>query len=339
MLILIYITAAALISSCLTYGLSRRDINGFRDVPNHRSLHAHTVPRSGGIGIAATLFLVFGVVFFLQGLSGWDYIPLIAGFGLTVFVSLVDDWQGLSQSYRLLVHGIAGASVIYYFGQHGLFDDIQGLLAWFYPVSVMLLVVWSINLFNFMDGMDGFASGMAVIGFFTLGILGVARGEMVFAIVCYVIAAASAGFLVWNFPPARIFMGDTGSTLFGYLMAVISLYGIVGLLFPWWVPLVIFAPFWVDATVTLAKRMLAGKPIWQAHREHYYQRLVLAGYSHKTVVLWEYLLMILGAASVVINQKYLPEIGGFIPIIWLVIYIALILCLEWRLGQARSRLS
>ncbi len=156
-----------------------------------------------------------------------------------------------------------------------------------------MFVIWMTNLNNFMDGMDGFAGGMAVFGFGTLGLLGHLAGDGYYAAVCWVIASASAGFLVWNFPPARIFMGDTGSLALGLLAAALSLWADRYGLFPLWLALLVFAPFVVDATLTLARRTLKGKRIWEAHRSHYYQRLVQAGWSHRRTVLWEYGLMFL----------------------------------------------
>jgi UDP-N-acetylmuramyl pentapeptide phosphotransferase/UDP-N-acetylglucosamine-1-phosphate transferase len=183
-----------------------------------------------------------------------------------------------------------------------------------------------------MDGMDGFAGGMAVIGFSTMAIIGYLSGAVGFGIFCALIASAAAGFLIWNFPPARIFMGDLGSTTIGYLMAVMSIYGVTEKIFPWWCPVIIFAPFWLDASLTLLKRIIAGQRFWEAHREHYYQRLVLANYTHRQVVLWEYALMFLSSGSVVFGYPYgiLLE-GALVPITWLFIYMSLVVCLECHL--------
>jgi UDP-N-acetylmuramyl pentapeptide phosphotransferase/UDP-N-acetylglucosamine-1-phosphate transferase len=175
--------------------------------------------------------------------------------------------------------------------------DIPFAIAW---VCALLFVIWMTNLYNFMDGMDGFAGGMTVFGFGTMGLFGHLAGNDYYAVVCWVIAAAAAGFLVWNFPPARIFMGDVGSSSLGLLAAALSLWADRAHLFPLWLAVLVFAPFVFDATVTLIRRTLQGERIWKAHRNHYYQRLVQAGLSHRRTVLWEYGLMLLCSAVALI---------------------------------------
>jgi UDP-N-acetylmuramyl pentapeptide phosphotransferase/UDP-N-acetylglucosamine-1-phosphate transferase len=172
-----------------------------------------------------------------------------------------------------------------------------------------LFILWMINLYNFMDGMDGFAGGMAVIGFTTLAWLG--RADAGFAAVNLTIAAASAGFLAYNFPPARLFLGDTGSTALGFLAAACSLWGSAAGLFPFWAALWVFSPFIVDATVTLLRRLMRGERVWEAHRSHYYQRLVLLGWGHRRTVLAEYVLMLACAGSAML-AVHLPTHSAFL---------------------------
>jgi len=145
--------------------------------------------------------------------------------------------------------------------------------------------------------MDGFAGGMAVIGFSTLAMLGWWVGDPVFAALNLVIAGAAAGFLVFNFPPARIFMGDTGSSTIGFLAAGMLLWAERRGVAPLWVSMLIFSPFVVDATVTLVRRFVRGEKVWKAHKSHYYQQLVQAGWGHRRTVLFEYLLMLFCAIA------------------------------------------
>jgi UDP-N-acetylmuramyl pentapeptide phosphotransferase/UDP-N-acetylglucosamine-1-phosphate transferase len=146
-----------------------------------------------------------------------------------------------------------------------------------WDTGFLIFTVWFINLYNFMDGMDGFAGGMGTLGFGFLAYLGWLAGQDFFALSGLLIAGANLGFLLCNFPPARIFMGDAGSTTMGFLAAGMSLWGVRDGLFPMWIPILIFSPFIVDATVTLIRRLVHGDKVWQAHRSHYYQRLVLLG--------------------------------------------------------------
>ena len=148
-----------------------------------------------------------------------------------------------------------------------------------------------------MDGADGLAGGMAVIGFCAYAAAARLAGDAHLAVTCLCVAAAAAAFLMFNFPPARIFMGDSGSIPLGFLAAAFGLLGWRDGSWPLWFPLVVFAPFVVDASVTLARRALRGERFWQAHRSHYYQRLVLTGWSHRQLAVAEYGLMLLTSGA------------------------------------------
>jgi len=157
--------------------------------------------------------------------------------------------------------------------------------------AATLAIAWMANLYNFMDGSDGLASGMALSGFFFYGMAAWLAGNTEFALVNFSIAAAAAAFLVFNFHPARIFLGDAGSVPLGFLAAALGLIGWLQRDWPWWFPVLVFSPFIVDASVTLARRLLRRERVWQAHRDHYYQRLVRLGWGHRSTALAEYALM------------------------------------------------
>jgi UDP-N-acetylmuramyl pentapeptide phosphotransferase/UDP-N-acetylglucosamine-1-phosphate transferase len=174
-----------------------------------------------------------------------------------------------------------------------------------------------------MDGMDGFAGGMGVIGFGTLALLGGLAGNVAFLSVNLVIASAVAGFLVFNFPPARIFMGDTGSAALGLLAGGVSLWGAREGVFPFWIAVLVFSPFIVDATVTLLGRLRRGERVWQAHKTHYYQRLVQSGWGHRKTVIVEYGLMLACGASAVVGVHVGTTAQWLILVGWCLIYPAL----------------
>jgi UDP-N-acetylmuramyl pentapeptide phosphotransferase/UDP-N-acetylglucosamine-1-phosphate transferase len=184
-----------------------------------------------------------------------------------------------------------------------------------------LYVVWSINLYNFMDGMDGFAGGMAVFGFGALAVLGWQGGDPTFAAAAAITAAAAGGFLTSNFPPARIFLGDTGSSTLGLLAAGLSLLGVQRGLFPLWVAWLAFSPFIVDATWTLLRRLGRGERLWEAHRSHHYQRLVLAGWGHRKTLLRSYVLMAACAATAVAAARMPPAEQTWLVVQWAAIYL------------------
>jgi UDP-GlcNAc:undecaprenyl-phosphate GlcNAc-1-phosphate transferase len=251
------------------------------DQPNHRSLHLVAVPRSGGVGILAGILV--GLISVVPPL------PLWLALGGVIGVSLLDDFRSLPARIRLLVQTTAAVLVTWIFVP-------AEWSAWGHVLSV-LSIVWMTNLFNFMDGANGLAGGMAVFGFAAYALMASLGGQYDLAIWSACIAAAAVGFLVFNFDPARIFMGDVGSVPLGFLAAVIGLQGWWSGAWPAWFPLLVFSVFIVDATVTLLRRGLRGERVWVAHREHYYQRLIRSGWSHRHLALAAYLLMFATAGS------------------------------------------
>jgi len=264
------------------------------DKPNRRSLHKRPKPRSGGIAILAGLLAGGMVVALVHGVLSFAW--LLAALVPVVGVALLDDRRGVPVPVRLLAQ-FAGAAVLVWGGsfasRNGLLPGVEtSWLLWFGTLILLAYVVWMINLYNFMDGMDGFAAGMGVIGFGFLGVIGWQAGNSLFAQSCLVVVSAAGGFLIFNFPPARIFMGDAGSSTLGFLAAVFSLWGAREEIFPLWAALLIFSPFIVDASVTLVRRLVCGEVIWKAHKTHYYQKLVQAGWGHRKTVLVEYVIML-----------------------------------------------
>src|SRR5882672_1793590 len=245
------------------------------DVPNQRSLHARPVPRSGGIAMMAGVFSGFAIL----------QTPLVVVLpaAALVAVSHLDDVYGLPIPVRLGAQVAAAAG--FAFG---------ALPAAALPSLVLIVIgiLWITNLYNFMDGSDGLAGGMTVAGFAFLGAGAWMSGDDALLIECAIVAAAGAAFLPFNFPPARIFMGDAGSVTVGFLAALLSVSGWRDGDWPLWFPAAVFAPFIADATLTLLKRIGAGERFWEAHNKHYYQRLVRMGWGHRTTALAEYALML-----------------------------------------------
>jgi UDP-N-acetylmuramyl pentapeptide phosphotransferase/UDP-N-acetylglucosamine-1-phosphate transferase len=279
---------------------------GIQDIPNERSLHETPIPRIGGVGLMAGVLT--GWAWMLYSLVWWLVLPVL----LLFVVSLIDDMQGLSVSKRMSAHLIAAAILI---GGSGVLSQ-QGIVI---AVLLLLLTVWMTNLYNFMDGSDGLAGGMALSGFTMYGIAALMNNHDEFAMVNFTIGAAALGFLYNNFHPAKVFMGDAGSIPLGFLAAAIGLWGWQQGCWPAWFPFLVFSPFIVDASVTLAKRALRGAKVSEAHREHYYQRLVQLGVGHRNTALFEYTLMLLVGVSAlwaICN----PEFWQAIMEIWFLIY-------------------
>ena len=247
------------------------------DHPNERSSHARPVPRTGGLAVLAGTC----VSFFLDGSQVW--LPLALALGLAV-VSFADDLSPLPAAARLAAHLAAAAIVVWYY---------LAPMAWWQAAVLVVGVAWLTNLYNFMDGSDGLAGGMTVIGFAAYALAG---NWPPLSTVSLCIAAAALAFLAFNFHPARIFLGDVGSIPLGFLAGALGLVGWRNDAWPLWFPLLVFAPFIADATLTLARRALRRERVWQAHREHYYQRMVRSGFGHRGTALIAYAAMCFCAA-------------------------------------------
>ena len=295
---------------CTWWILSRGGSRWLVDHPNARSLHDRPISRAGGIAILAGLATGLAVVM-LHGSPTPGQYWVLAGGAIIVSISFADDVRPVSPAIRIVFHLAAAACVVpaglsaarivlpgavLDLGMHG------GV------AFTVLFVAWVVNLYNFMDGIDGLAGGMTTIGFTTLALLCAQGGASTLAAVGFVVAAASAGFLMFNFPPAKIFMGDLGSSLLGYLCAVTMLSASRSASVPLWVSVVVFSPFIVDASVTLVRRTMAGERPWHAHRSHYYQRLVRLGWGHRKTVLREYGLMV-ACACAAASALRLPAAG------------------------------
>src|SRR5882724_3673988 len=273
----------AAVLSCLGAGalipvLRRRAV---LDRPNERSSHAVPTPRGGGIAlIGAVLVVWLGLI--VTGRIERTLLVIAAAALALAIVSWIDDLRGLSPALRL---GAQVAAVAAWMGTLPPGAVFQG---WLPPALDMaasgLLWLWFVNLFNFMDGIDGIAGseavaiGAALVLFASVG----ATRDPDLALLAASVAAASLGFLAWNWSPARIFMGDVGSVPLGYLLGFLMLGVASG--GAWKIALILPLYFLADATLTLLRRLIRGEKVWQAHREHFYQRAVQQGLSHAAVV-------------------------------------------------------
>ncbi|SHE77005.1 UDP-N-acetylmuramyl pentapeptide phosphotransferase/UDP-N-acetylglucosamine-1-phosphate transferase [Microbulbifer donghaiensis] len=254
----------AVLAVVVSYGVTVVLLSNLRefalDLPNHRSMHETPVPRTGGWALIA------GCLAALVASPVSLPLSLMAGFVLLLAVSVIDDLRHVAARIRFSVHLLAVALVLSALP--------QPLTWWWYPL-LLLGGVWMINLYNFMDGMDGLAGSMTAIGFATLGFVSGLRGQGDIAGVCTLLVVCALVFLRFNWPSASIFLGDAGSTTLGLAVVAVSLYGWQRGAFGLLVPIIVFAPFWLDASFTLLRRVLAGQRWWEAHRDHIYQRSAL----------------------------------------------------------------
>jgi len=314
-----------------SYALAR----GMQDVPNERSSHTTPTPRGGGASIVAvSLISLAGIAVWTRD---WRWPVALGGGGIVVAMTgWLDDVRGLQARTRLLAHfGAAGISLAVIRDQlviplppHLL---VVGGIA---LVLAALYLVWSINSYNFMDGIDGIAASECCTVVIVLGPLAEHAGQRSLALFCAVLASACLGFLALNWQPARIFMGDVCSGFLGFLLALMGLWGQASGSVPLTATLILTGVFVVDATYTLFRRLLAGERVYQAHRDHAYQHATQCGWSHARV----------SAAVIAINLAWLgplailatarPEWGwpllglGYVPLLVVAIWL--------RAGQRRA---
>lgn len=256
------------------------------DLPNERSSHVQVVPRSAGIAFAP-VFL--GAAWLLMAdeptLAAWlpVYIPAV----LVLLTGLVDDFRSLGIAIRLLMQCLALLLALAWLPEVPVLQLPGGVLL-SGPLMLVLLFacwLWFINLYNFMDGLDALAGSEAIFACLAIALFAGSGGAWALCQIALLLAACVAGFLLFNLPPATIFMGDAGSNFLGFILPALALTGIsAGVMTPWTV-LILFGVFIVDSSFTLLRRMLAGELWYHGHRSHAYQRAADAYAGHGTVVL------------------------------------------------------
>ena len=289
---------------------------GIVDTPNERSSHATPIPRGGGVAVILVILIAWGII---QHEGFVTYQWIITGTLILGIVSLIDDLKSLSAIIRLFSQFFAVGGVFFlttpstqYF--LGLFPF------WLDNTLAIILWVWFINLFNFMDGIDGISSvesSSIGLGIFFLTLFGSSSIDT--GILGLLIAAASLGFLCWNWHPAKLFLGDVGSIPLGFLLGWLLLQTLAS---PLW-PAAIILPLYylADATITLILRIWRGKNPWQAHREHFYQIATKKRFSHSQVssIIAGTNFALIGLSIFSIFQPWLALLAAFVIVIFLLI--------------------
>jgi UDP-N-acetylmuramyl pentapeptide phosphotransferase/UDP-N-acetylglucosamine-1-phosphate transferase len=261
------------------------------DVPNARSLHSVPVPRLGGVAIVVSVCVALGAMApFVPVFARSDAVVWLVASVIIAVLGFVDDIRHLPAFVRLLVQVTVAAVAMAVVLRQGEITIAWGLRwHWSSEAAIAVAVVFAVgttNIFNFMDGMDGLAATQAVTVSLVLGASAASAGQVDITIVALVIAAASSGFFFHNAPPATLFLGDAGSTFLGFSFSVLAF---VATTRPSGVPVVVvpiaLAPFLLDGTFTIIRRLRRGERIWTAHRSHLYQRAVASGLSHRDVLL------------------------------------------------------
>lgn len=282
------------------------------DIPNQRSSHARPTPRGGGVAIVLAWYAGLSFLFFTGKLSETLFGAFLPGL-LLVGIGFLDDIFQLKPIFRLSVQVLAAGASLAVLGGLQKLDFGFWLFESPYLLTILAFFgfLWSINLYNFLDGIDGYAASEIIF-------LGIALFLFTFQAAALLLAVAALGFLPWNWQEAKIFMGDVGSTLLGFNVAVLAVYfqnteefSIFGLL-------ILYAVFWFDASLTLFRRWRRNEKLTQAHRKHAYQRLVRSGWSHQKTVLAALALNLAGFGLAMCSMVFKP---------WLILFFVLHLTL------------
>ncbi|MFY9090197.1 MraY family glycosyltransferase [Arcobacter aquimarinus] len=267
-----------LISFLLTYFIKNYMIKkSFVASVNERSSHTVPTPHGGGIALAITWFIGLIYLYFIGEISSNLFYALLFGAVISI-VSFFDDIYELSPKLRLMVQALVAVGGLYFLGgfdtlSFGIFDISNPI---FTNIFAFFMIIWFINLYNFLDGINGYAGSQAV--FLALAGFVLFSGNHFL-----VLAVAVLGFLYWNWNKAKIFMGDVGSTLLGYNIAIFTIYYANQEAINFWIWIILFGVYWFDATLTLIRRKLNKEKLSQAHKKHAYQRLTQSGWSHYKV--------------------------------------------------------
>jgi UDP-GlcNAc:undecaprenyl-phosphate GlcNAc-1-phosphate transferase len=326
-------------SAALTYVMAR--YVRVMDLPNERSSHSRPVPKSGGIAFVSTFLIGSLIIYFVADIARiddryfWGYVVTAV---LLAIVSFVDDVTQKTFFVKVLTQMVCVGVVltsgvvltrlaIPYWG------EIE--LGWAGYVLSFLWILGLTNAYNFMDGLDGLAAGVAVIAAAFLCAIAFQQKSVFVYISSYVLLAGAAGFLLFNFPPAKIFMGDIGSAFLGFTFATLAVIGSsldLGRLSFYIVPMLLFH-FIFDTFFTFVRRLMRGEQIHLAHRTHLYQLLNRTGYSHRTVSLFHYAVTAAQGVAAFVSIDLAAERRLLVFIPFLVFEIAYA---RWVLGRARA---
>ncbi len=319
--------AVAVVTFVLTWMTMRfAEKRRLLDFPNDRSAHDHPVPRGGGAAIVLT-FMAGTVIAASYGLAdGRLHAAILGGGGLVALTGLSEDYRGVSVRLRVVLHFLSAACALYWLG--GIPENLlPGVPPALMQVLGVLSIVWFINLYNFMDGIDGIA-GIETVTVCIGGVVLYAgcMSDGTTWVLPALLMAAVTGFLFWNFPAARIFLGDTGSGFLGFMMAVfcVQAANLESALF--WAWIILLGVFIVDSGVTLVRRMLRRQRLQNAHRNHAYQFAArrFGGHTPVTIAVGAINLFWLLPIALLVGTGHAPAVAllpvAYAPLVWLAIH-------------------
>ena len=320
----VWLLMVVALSYGLTFALRRYALaRSLMDVPNARSSHTVPTPRGGGVAIVLVFLAAISVQALTGALETRLWLALLGSGAVVAVVGFLDDHNHIAARWRLLGHFAASAwALLCLGGMPGVIGAVEGLAALWWLFGLLYLV-WMLNLYNFMDGIDGIASVEAVCVCAGICLIYALGGDAPLMVLPALLDAAVLGFLLWNWPPAKIFMGDAGSGFLGLTLAVLSVQAAWVKTEYFWAWVILLGVFIVDATFTLLRRLLRGGKVYQAHRSHAYQYASRVHGRHLPVTVATAMITLgwlLPCALAVTVFGLNPGLGTFIayiPLLWL----------------------
>jgi Fuc2NAc and GlcNAc transferase len=328
---MIFIFFMVLIGSALLTGwLKNYAIRNYvLDVPNERSLHNSPTPRGGGLAIIIFIFFAIAYSFYVKSIT-LNVVLALAGGVIVAATGLLDDHKNLSAKFRIIIYTIASIIALFFTNsEYNLYEEFDSIYikTAFYIITT-ISIVWLINLFNFMDGADGFAAIQAICASLFSGFLFWDANQETMALVSMCIFCSTCGFLYWNWPPAKIFMGDVGSCTLGFLFGVMAIIGYATNSISFFVWFILLSIFICDSTFTLLMRIAKKEKWYKAHKSHAYQKIVLSGVSHKTLGLFSLgvnILVLWPIAWIIYKEPWLE--------LYVLVFVIFALLVLWSLIQ------
>lgn len=322
---LLLLCSLLFLGSAILTGLFRLVAQRVRliDVPVSRSAHSRPVPVGGGVSIVALILLVIAYCYWTGQIPVNEFAALMAGLAIAC-IGIVDDMKQLDVRWRIPAQFLASSFVVYCLGDvpaidFGLFNFPESMLL---NVLAVFALVWLLNLFNFMDGIDGIAA-TELIAVNLVSLIIVINSDAVLTLLSASLAASAAGFLLWNWAPAKIFMGDVGSSFIGFILGVMALLSMFHGSMTVWTWVLLLGVFIVDATLTLFVRFRRRQRWYEGHASHAYQNAARHYKSHAKVTITVLLINLFWLGPLAWLSMQYPEMGlamtviGLLPLLWL----------------------
>ncbi len=312
LLLFVLIASAAITGGVRSLALRRNALA----IPVLRSAHTEPTPVGGGLGIVVVFYAALAFMYYQESIETNEFMALSGGI-IIALTGFIDDLYHLDVSWRLPLHLLAAVWATLWLGSNFSIPLFQWQLDWPWVITILsgIALVWLTNLYNFMDGIDGIAASEACFVNLMVCLIVLNTGDSLLIFLSTTLFAAISGFLLWNWPPAKLFMGDVGSAFLGYCFGVMALLSMLHNSMNLWTWVILLGVFIVDATVTLLQRVLNGEKWYEGHSSHAYQHATRHYGSHKRVTVAVMLINLCWLAPLAWFANRFADMGVFLALI------------------------